>query len=41
MLPAIALGALLGIFMIKKLNEKYFRYVIIGMTAIAAVRLLI
>ena len=41
MIPAIAIGALLGMLMIKKLNEKYFRYVIIGMTAIAAVRLLI
>lgn len=41
MIPIIAMGALLGVIVIKKLNEKYFRYVIIGMTAIAAVRLLI
>ncbi|HEY8804290.1 MAG TPA: sulfite exporter TauE/SafE family protein [Clostridium sp.] len=41
MVPAIALGALLGMLMIKKINEKYFRYIIISMTAIAAVRLLI
>lgn len=41
MLPAIALGAFLGMIMIKKINEKSFRYIIIGMTAIAAIRLLI
>jgi len=40
-LPVIAIGALLGMMVIKKINEKYFRYIIIGMTAIAAVRLLI
>jgi Predicted permeases len=39
-LPAIAIGALLGAIIIKKLNEKPFRRIIIGMTAIAAVRLL-
>ena len=41
MVPAIAIGAFLGMIMIKKLNEKKFRYIIIGMTAIAAIRLLI
>ena len=41
MIPAIAIGALLGMLIIKKINEKYFRYIIIGVTAIAAVRLLI
>jgi len=41
MVPAIALGALLGMLMIKNINEKYFRYIIISMTAIAAVKLLI
>lgn len=41
MVPAIALGALLGMLMIKKINEKNFRYIIIIMTFIAAVRLLI
>jgi len=41
MLPIIAIGALLGMMVIKKINEKYFRYIIIGMTAIAAIRLLI
>ena len=41
MVPAIALGALLGMLIIKRINEKHFRYIIIVMTAIAAVRLLI
>ncbi len=41
MLPAIALGAFIGSFVIKKINEKYFRYIIIVLTAIAAFRLFI
>ena len=41
MLPAIALGAFIGAIIIKKLNEKIFRYFIIILTAIAAIRLLI
>lgn len=41
MIPAIAAGALLGILIIKKINEKPFRYIIIGMTALAAVKLFI
>ena len=41
MMPAIAIGALLGMLMIKKINEKNFRYIIIVVTAIAAIRLLI
>lgn len=41
MIPAITIGALLGALIIKKLNEKYFRILIVGMTAIAAIRLLI
>ena len=41
MVPAIAIGAFFGMLMIKKINEKSFRYIIIGMTAIAAIRLLI
>ncbi|MBZ9607136.1 sulfite exporter TauE/SafE family protein [Clostridium estertheticum] len=41
MIPAIAVGALLGMLMIKKINEKNFRYIIIIMTFIAAVRLLV
>lgn len=41
MMPAIAIGAFFGMLMIKKINEKSFRYIIIGVTALAAVRLLI
>jgi len=40
MIPVIAVGALLGVLLIKKLNEKNFKYIIIGMTAVAALRLL-
>lgn len=40
-IPAIAIGALLGIVVIKKINEKLFRLIIIVMTAIAAVKLFI
>lgn len=39
MLPVIAAGAFIGIAVIKKLNEKPFRYLILAMTAISAVRL--
>lgn len=41
MVPAIAIGAFFGMLMIKKIKEKSFRYIIIGVTAIAAIRLLI
>lgn len=41
MLPMVALGAALGLFVIKKINEKIFRYLIIGMTALSALRLFI
>jgi uncharacterized protein len=41
MLPAIALGAVLGALIIKKLEEKSFRYIIIAMTFIAAIKLVI
>ena len=41
MIPAIAIGAFFGMIMIKKINEKSFRYIIIGMTAIASIKLLI
>ena len=40
MIPAITIGALLGAIIIKRLNEKPFRYIIIGMTTIAAIKLL-
>ncbi len=39
MIPAITLGALLGAAVVKKLNEKPFRLIILGVTAIAAIRL--
>lgn len=41
MIPAIALGALVGTVIINKLNDKFFRYVVIAITAIAAIRLFI
>lgn len=41
MLPVITIGAVLGFLILKKINEKYFRYLIIAMTAIAAFRILI
>ena len=41
MIPVITVGAIVGFYILKKINEKYFRYIIIAMTAIAAVRLLI
>lgn len=41
MLPAIALGAFIGSIVIKKINEKFFRYFIIVLTAIAAFRLFV
>ncbi|MGV8979613.1 sulfite exporter TauE/SafE family protein [Clostridium sp.] len=40
MIPAIAVGALLGMLMIKRIDEKNFRLIIIVVTGIAAVRLL-
>ncbi|MDF2942221.1 MAG: putative permease [Herbinix sp.] len=41
MIPIITIGAILGFFILKKINEKYFRYLVIVMTAIAALKLLI
>jgi uncharacterized membrane protein YfcA len=40
LLPAIAVGALLGALVLRKLNEKTFKNLILIMTAIAAIRLL-
>ncbi len=40
LIPAVALGAVLGAVIVKRINEKPFRYLVIGMTIIAAVRLL-
>lgn len=39
MIPAITVGAFLGILVIKRINEKLFRYIIIAMTAVAAFKL--
>jgi uncharacterized membrane protein YfcA len=39
--PFIALGAIAGILLIKKVPEKAYRLFIIGITAIAAVKLLV
>lgn len=41
MIPAIVVGAFLGVVIIKKLNERLFHLVILGVTVIASVRLLI
>jgi uncharacterized membrane protein YfcA len=41
MIPAIAVGAILGAFLIKKINEKPFRILILVVTALSAIRLLI
>lgn len=39
MIPAITIGALVGVIIIKKLNDKIFRYIVIAITAIASIRL--
>jgi uncharacterized membrane protein YfcA len=41
MIPVITIGAVLGAFILKKINDKYFRYLVIVMTGIAALKLLI
>ena len=41
MVPVIAIGAILGALILKKINEKYFRYLVIVMTGAAAFKLLI
>lgn len=40
-LPLISLGAILGYFILKKINEKIFRYIVIIMTAIASLKLFV
>ena len=40
LIPAIALGAVSGVWLIKKIDEVLFRRFIIGMTAVAAVAML-
>lgn len=39
MIPAVALGAVLGALIVKKINEKIFRYLVIAMSFLAALRL--
>lgn len=39
MIPFIGIGAVFGAFIIKRINEKAFRYLIIAMTAIVSVKL--
>lgn len=39
MLPAVGIGALIGVAIVKKLPEHIFRWVVIAMTAIASIRL--
>lgn len=41
MIPAVAIGALLGVLVVKKINEKYFRILINVMTVIGSIKLLI
>jgi len=41
LIPIIALGALLGVWVVKRIPEKPFRYLIIVMTGLSAIRLLI
>lgn len=41
MLPVLVAGAILGFIVLKKINDKWFRYIVIGMTALAALRLFI
>ncbi|HEY3404522.1 MAG TPA: sulfite exporter TauE/SafE family protein [Ohtaekwangia sp.] len=40
MLPAIAVGAVIGIWIVKKLEEKTYRWFIISMTLLAAIMML-
>ena len=41
MIPAVAIGSFMGIMVVKRLKEKPFRYVIIGVTAISALKLIL
>ena len=40
MIPFILLGAALGVYFVKKINEKHFKIIVIIMTALAALRLM-
>ncbi|MHB1485918.1 MAG: sulfite exporter TauE/SafE family protein [Saccharofermentanales bacterium] len=39
LIPVITIGAVLGFLILKKVNEKAFRYLVIGMTTLSAIRL--
>jgi len=39
LIPIIAAGAFLGVAVVKKINEKIFRYIILVMTALTAIKL--
>lgn len=39
MLPVITIGAVVGYLVLKKIKDKYFRYLVIAMTAMASIRL--
>ncbi|MDA3845628.1 MAG: sulfite exporter TauE/SafE family protein [Vallitaleaceae bacterium] len=39
LIPVIVLGAYLGIIVIKKINERFFRYIVLSATLIAAIKL--
>jgi len=41
MLPLIIMGAILGVWIVKKLDETTYRWFIIGMTVIAAALMMI
>lgn len=39
MIPVITIGAVIGYLVLKKIKDQYFRYLVIAMTTIAAIRL--
>lgn len=41
MIPAITIGALVGVAIIKKLDDKFFRNIVIAITALATIKLFI
>jgi uncharacterized membrane protein YfcA len=41
MIPFILLGAMIGVFFIKRINEQVFKKLVIAATIVAALRLMI
>lgn len=41
MIPMISLGAIIGYYILKRINERVFRYIVITMTALAALKLFV